>query len=106
MSFSLYLNLFIYEGFILIKRSLVIFTYSSFFAKKLKAHYCTLFSSVFLYEDMPCKSLMNPTKLSFPSECRIQSRRTTWTGIEGLRPSSCLKTKHQISTLIFLSEIY
>lgn len=40
-------------------------------------------------EDTPCRSLTNPKKLSFPSECLIQSRRTTWTGTDGLTPSSC-----------------
>ena len=29
------------------------------------------------YEDNPCRSLTNPKKLSFPSECLIQSWRTT-----------------------------
>lgn len=39
-------------------------------------------------EETPCRSLTNPKKLSFPSECLIQSWSTTWTGTDGLSPSS------------------
>lgn len=48
-------------------------------------------------EDNPCRSLTNPKKLSFPSECLIQSWRTTWTGMFGLRPSSCYTKESWVS---------
>lgn len=52
-------------------------------------------------EDTPCRSLTNPKKLSFPSECLIQSRRTTWTGTDGLTPSSCDMIKVMSSLFYF-----
>lgn len=42
-------------------------------------------------EETPWRSLTNPKKLSLPSECLIQSWRTTWTGTDGLSPSSWKK---------------
>lgn len=43
-------------------------------------------------EETPWRSLTKPKKLSFPSECFIQSWRTTWTGTDGLSPSSWEKS--------------
>ena len=53
-------------------------------------------------EETPWRSLTNPKKLSFPSECLIQSWRTTWTGTDGLSPSSCQKNKRKIYYSIHL----
>lgn len=44
-------------------------------------------------EESPWRSLTKPRKLSFPSECLIQSWRTTWTGTDGLSPSSWEKSR-------------
>lgn len=61
--------------------------------KKVIAIMC-VFSQAFwnVREETPCRSLTNPKKLSFPSECLIQSWSTTWIGTEGLRPSSWNKS--------------
>lgn len=58
----------------------IVFTFSFFFS-----------AQAFGIErkDNPWRSLTNPKKLSLPSECLIQSWRTTWTGMFGLTPSSC-----------------
>lgn len=44
---------------------------------------------------------INPRKLSFPSVCLIQSWRTTWAGMEGLRPRSWNKERAWLGEFCF-----